>query len=421
MNKTFFPFPVKASLNRHGQMFFFYLLLLSGLISGCATPVKQEPFTKFAESAETLRDGTEKALEVLIPQNVIRYKKELQEELKEKKDDLLSSALLELSTDSPFDFESVPQYMVFDQFKVGLREMTDALHNYSVLLRDFADEEIQSEEEFEKFAADLNANAFEALKAVDKKAGNNSANNVGLISSLAATAFNNYIKNKQKEVLIDAVNTNQTTVVQYADKVQRAIKIIAEESNQEYLSNSTELANQMLEPTKTSTSIDALIKLNRDHFSQIETLKALNEAVGKFPTAHKELIKAATNPDQSLAGIIELVNRGNLLKAMVANAKKSNKNTLLEADSKNIEAQAVALEIEAKLANLDATNSQADAVVARLDANANPSNTLKEKKAKELEEKASKLKDVAEKKASDAKLLRDAADAVKTSVQALTN
>ena len=422
MDNNHFSCSVTALNSRCGNYFLLSLLIVIGLISGCATPVKQEPFTRFAESAETLRDGTDKAMEVLIPQTVARYKKELQDELKARESSALySSARLELSIDSPFDFESVPGYMVFDQFKVGLREMTDALHKYSVLLRDFADDEMQSKEEFEKFATELNANAFEALRVVDKNAGTNSAENVGLISTVAAAAFNNYLKNKQKDVLIGAVEQNQSTVVQYTNKVQQAIKIIAHASNQEYLNLSAEYAEQMLDQNKSSTSIDALIKLNRDHFSQIQALKVLNDAVSKFPAAHNELKSAAKNPDQSLSSIIELVNRGNQLKSVAENAKKANTNSLLDADAKNVEAQAVALEVESKLANLDASSAQADAVVARLDANANPDDAAKEKKAKELEEKASKLKDIADKKAADAKLLRQAADAVKTSVKALTN
>ncbi len=422
MNKNYLSVPVMIFNGQYGKIFSFSLLLLTGLISGCATPVKQEPFTKFAESAETLRDGTDRAMEVLIPQTVARYKKELQDELKARESsELYSSARLELSDGSPFDFESVPNYMVFDQFKVGLREMTDALHKYSVLLRDFADDEMQSKEEFDKFATELNANAFEALRVVDKNAGTNSAENVGLISTVAAAAFNNYLKSKQKEVLVDAVEKNQSTVVQYTDKVQQAIKIIANASNQEYLSLSAEYAEQMLDQNKSSNSIDALIKLNRDHFSQIQALKTLNDAVGKFPSAHNDLKNAAKNPDQSLSSIIELVNRGNQLKSVAESAKKANTNTLLETDAKTVEAQAVALEVEAKLASLDASSARADAVVARLDANANPDNAQKEQKAKNLEEKALALKGIADKKAADAKLLREAADAVKASVKALTN
>lgn len=422
MNKNYFPFSMATLSSRRGKMFSFALLLIPGLISGCATQVKQEPFTAFAESAEAVRDGADKAMEILIPQNVTRYKKELQEELKAKDSvELYSSARLELSDNSPFDFESVPDYMVFDQFKVGLREMTNALQNYSVLLRDFADDEIQSKEEFEKFATELNANAFEALRVVDNNAGGNSAENSGLISSVAAAAFNNYLKNKQKDVLVDAVEKNQEIIFQYADKVQQAIKIIAAASNQEYLSASQEYAEQMLDQNKSSSAIDGLVKLNRDHFSQIQALKTLSDAIGKFPSAHKELRNAAINPDHSLSGMIELVNRGNQLKSMAENAKKANTNILLETDAKNIEAQAVVLEVEAKLASLDASSAQADAVVARLDANANPDDTQKEQKAKELEEKSSKLKDVANKKAADAKLLREAADAVKSSVKALTS
>lgn len=361
-------------------------------------------------------------MEVLISQTVARYKQDLLEELNTKEsEELFASSRLVLKSDDPFQFESVPRYMVFDQFKVGLRSITDAMHQYTVLLRDFANEEIQSEEEFKKFAEDLNANAFEAVRTITKSAGKNTAENIGLISTSAAALFNNYLRNQQKKVLLEAIAKNQPTVEQYSDKVKEAIVIVAIASNEEYLINSEELAKQMLEPNKSSAAIDALIKLNREHFTQSQVLKLLNDSVGKFPSAHKEIEIAVNNPDRSLAHIIELVNRGNQLKSMVESAKKANKNELLEADLVKMEAEAVAFETDAKLSALDAASAQAEAILARIAANADPNSAQKEAKAKELEERASELKEIADKKAKTAKLVREAADAVKSSVQSLTN
>ena len=398
------------------------LIVLTSIFSGCVTSVKQEPFTKFSESADSLRDGTDKAMNVLIPQTVARYKQDLIEELTTKEsDELFTSSRLELKEGDSFHFESVPRYMVFDQFKVGLLSTTDSMHKYTVLLLDFANEEIQNEDEFNKFAKDLNVNASEAVRMINKAAGKQTAENIGLISTAAAALFNNYLKYQQKKVLIEAIAKNQPTVEQYAEKVKQAIIIIANASNQEYLHNSNDLKKQMLDSQKRSSAIDALIKLNREHFAQIQTLNVLKDSVNQFPSAHKELESAVKNPDLSLVHIIELVNRGNQLKAMVESAQKANKNKLLETDLNQVEVQAVALETDAKLSALDAANAQAEAVLARIAANADPNNAQKEAKAKELEERASQLKEIAEKKAESAKLAREAADAVKSSVQALTN
>lgn len=392
------------------------------LLSGCATPIKQGPFAKFSESAEALRDGTDKAVETLIPQNVARYKQDLLDELTTKEtNELFASSRLKLKPDDPFQFESVPRYMVFDQFKIGLRSMTEAMHKYTVLLRDFADEEIKTDEEFKKLAEDLNANAFEAIRTIDKSVDQNTAENVGLISTVAAAVFNNYIRNQQKKVLIEAIIANQPTVEQYTKKAKEAIFLIAKASNHEYLNSSKELVDQMLEPNKKSIAIESLIRLNREHFTQTQALKILNNSVEKFSTAHKALKSAVNNPNRSIAHIIELVDKANQLTAMVETAKKANKNKLLEADSEQAEAQAVALETDAKLSALDAAKAQADAVIARIAADTDPGNAQKDEKAKKLEKRASQLKEMADKKAETAKLVREAVDAVKSSVQALTN
>ena len=264
MNRRTDHWPLNVSLLGNGQLMAISLIIITSLISGCATTIKQDLFTKFSESAETLRDGTDKAMGVLIPQTVTRYKQDLLEELKtEGSGELYISSRLELNGNDPFQFESGPRYMVFDQFKVGLRSMTDAMHKYTVLLRDFANEEIQSDEEFKKLAKDLNANAFEAVRTVDKLVGENTAKNIGIISTAAAAAFNNYLKNQQKEVLLEAIEKNQPTIEQYAEEVKEAIAIIAKASNKEYLDRSHDYTVQMKTPSKSSAAIDALIKLNR--------------------------------------------------------------------------------------------------------------------------------------------------------------
>ena len=300
------------------------LILCLCFMMGCVTSVKREPFKKFLESTESLKIGTANSIDLLIPQTISRYKKELLEELKSKQsDELYSSARLKLVDDSPFIFEEVPRYMTFDQFKVGLQSMTATLYSYSSLLLGFANKEIQNDEEFKKLAEELNANSFETLRTLNKLVDNNSANNIGILSSIAATAFNKYLQNKQKEILVDAIKQNQLSIETYIEKIKQAISIIAVASNQEYLDTSKEYMARMLEPNKSSNAIDALIKINREHFAQIQSLKLLNEAIGKIPDAHKELINAANNPNQSLVHIIELSNRGNQLKAMLESAKKN--------------------------------------------------------------------------------------------------
>jgi hypothetical protein len=418
-------------------LFRIILFSLTVFISGCTTAPEKKPFEEFATSVKKVNEATKKLIETLVPEEENQYKEKILEELITREGDLVFSSTLILKDDNFFEFENedIPSYLVYREFRSGLGAITDAFHNYTEVLNRLANDEIQSEEELKTLTKELNTNAFDVINILSKEKAestdNEIAENIGIISPIAVTVLNNYLKIKQKSVLIDAITQNQVTVENYTEKAKQAITIIAKANTQTYNANAQELQMKLSgielntdeEKIEATSTIDTLVKANKDYYTQIKSLKALYETIDAFPDAHKNLISAAKNPDISLDRIIALVDQGNKLIAMVDDAQKENKgklleakNNLIKADATQAEAQALVLETDAKLAALEAAKAKADAIIARIAATENPDDPQKQQEAKRLEKHAEELKEIAEKKEESAQLIREAVNAIKTSV-----
>lgn len=397
------------------------LLVLTVLASGCQSTSDAEvkPFTKFAESTASLRDGTDAAITNLLPKSVASYKEKMLESLDNGDLSELENAQLTLKSDDPYTFKFMPSYMIYDQFRLSLLELTQGMHQYSLSLAQLVGGEIQSEEEFTKFANDLNANSLEAYATIKESSGENASKNIAIFSTAASVLFSNYLKNKKFEALVEGIETNQATVDEYASRVAEALSLVRQTISNRYLEESDKLRELVLDSQKRTAAIDALINLNRQYYTEIQALRLLNETINKFPEAHKNLI-TATKSGTSISSILELVSYGTRLKSIADNAKQANENTLLNAQATKVEEKAVALETDAKLASLDAASARADAVIAYIEVEASPSDKKKLEVAKQLEAIAISLEEIAKTKTKAAKLAREAADAVKSSTDALT-
>lgn len=414
--------------------FSFVSIFLIICLSACVSPIKQEPFSKLSESVIVLKDGTNSAIDILIPQNIVRYKKDLINELNNGQDKLIKKSAIQFNnseeiltvfsnsekgseTNIIYEVESVPSYMKFDQFKVGLNNMAEALYDYTILLRNFANRDIQSQEELNKFIENLNNNAFEAVKSINSSTGEQSAKNVAIVSTATSALFNSYLKNKQKKILVDAIASNQKLVEEYTNNVGYGIDLMQVSIRTEYQDESNNLKRDMLDSNLRSNSIDSLIKINREYFSQTQALKALKELVLKYPIAHEELKKVVINSEHSLVEINNFMAQANQLKNLAESSRKYNSNSLISDDINKIEAKAISLETEAKIAALDLAKVQADSIIARIEANNNKNDLNKEKRADELEKKFKDLKIVSDQKTADAQQMRELTESIKNSIQ----
>ena len=93
------------------------LILISTLLTGCdSTPQNFKPFEEFKTSAETLRDGSNTAIDLIIPQTTKRY----EDYTDISPDSFKNLHSLTISSDDakgPFVVEKVPIYLVYERFK----------------------------------------------------------------------------------------------------------------------------------------------------------------------------------------------------------------------------------------------------------------------------------------------------------------
>ncbi len=389
------------------------LVIAALFVAGCGN-VPVEPFQAFSQSLTELSEGSDKALADLVPLSERRFKRELLEELEgggpeDGEESLLESLQITMDANSPFAVKKAPLFLKTEQFKLGVNQVTGSLRTYAQLLLQLADPDLLSQKTFDDLATNLNANAFQALSAMNTDPSASAQRDVALFSQLAVGATEAYLKSKRKSDLIDILEKNQPAVAHFAEHMQRAVYIMAQATVNEYVATYPVLARKALIKNTRIKAIDEWIALDRNHIRQIKTLQALHEAYGRIPAAHAELTKVVAEPQEGLSTIISVMETGKRLQAGYDQALAANKADAAQAQADKASAQADALQAEADAAALRAGAAHIAAIQARVQADDDPDNEDKQRAAQELEEVANELNRNAEKKKARAQEMRKAA------------
>lgn len=382
------------------------------LLSGCSSTINPAPFNEFQTSSESLRDGADAVMNVVIPQTLARHK------VRAQTDDLAEIPemhRLTLKKDMDLTFDKVPNYLIHDQFKVGLWEMNNAMVGYTTMLQGLVNKQVLTKGQFEALVNEFNGSAFSAYVALKDDASSTAAENTGLLAAGATGLFETYIKHQKEKDLIAALEINQPIVDDFSTKMVEGLSIIEVALEKEYADSSLHLQEQLINEDRVNRAriVESWITLNRDYFGHIQSLKALNKAAIAFPNAHKELVSAVKTPGKPLANAIAMVSYAKQLKSIADGAQRANKQILLERELLPIESQAVLLEAGANKAEHAYALAQVDAVSARIASDADPQNVEKKIRADKLEQEALTLKAASEEKSAVAQKMREAVDAVK--------
>lgn len=388
---------------------------------GCASTTNTKPFEEFQNSAEALRDGSNEAIEVLIPETATRFEANNTATVAA----FMDAHKIELDkAKGPYVFKRVPVYLEQERFKIGLWDMNNTMVGYTNVLLALAGKDVMTDDEFTAKVNELNANGFAAYLAFqgeskDENTHAQAAENSGIFSTAAILAFEIYLQNKKDRELIAALEENQPQIELFSGTFINAIELIRVNLEREYnerVGNFPELylANQNL-------AIKQYMTLNRTYYAQLNSLKALHRSAELFPKAHAQLVSAVKSPGEPLSAVHTMMNYGKQLKKIADDAKKTNEQLLLERNLIPAEAQADALTADSAAANHEYAKVQVQAVAARIAADSDPGNAEKNKAAVDLEKKAHDLKAVAEQKAAAAQKMREAVDALKTASAATLN
>lgn len=384
-------------------------------IFGCESTINPKPFQDFQNSVETLRDGSNAAVEAIIPITNDRFEADTGASIAKFSED--HKIKLDKSKE-PYQFIKVPLYLRSEHLKDSLWDLTNSVAEYANVLVALASKGVMTETEFTNKINELNGNNFSAYLAFqDESKGDiehtQAAKNSAILSTFAISAFKEYLQNKKESEIIDAIEKNHTQIELFSSTFIDAIQLIRDQTESEYNVKVGALEGLYLD--KKSSAIKQYMALNRRYYAQ---LKALQVSAQTLPVAHRQLISAVKTPGNPMSALVSLVNYGKQLKKIADNAQKTSEQQLLERSLEPSEAEADALSAEAILANHKYAKAQVEAVKARIKADADSDDIEKEQKAKNLEKEAEEFKAIAEQKTAAAQKMREAVDVLKAAATA---
>lgn len=401
-------------------------LILGGLIlaslAACTTftttpssPQATTPFQAFEQSVAQLQQGTEKALANIETTSEERFIREALRTTAVGDPSVVEQLRLNVDEGSALSWSTSALFLKLEQFKEGARKVTAALVAYSQLIVRLASPELLPEETFTDLATELNANAYEAVRAISDTA-EPSASRVALFSTAASGFARAYIESRRSAELLETLKANQGSVEYFSDQMREGIELAAVVAGQEYTERSQDYFRRMIassggpaSDSERRAAIDELIQLNRAHIRRMDTLNSLHQAFGQIANAHQELIRAAASPELKLTSIIALLEEGKRLETSYDLALASNEAKAVQAVADQAMAEAGMLEAEADAARLRAASAAVQAVSARAEADVDPLDEEKKSRADDLERLVQELRDDAAARTARAEEARRAA------------
>lgn len=394
------------------------LLLLAGaflFLAGCAS-VKPAPFQEFSQSIQTLKEGSDKALEANETKSSDRFMREALSTVAAGNPEKVEKLRFEVKPNDPFSLNpgNMPLFMQAKQFRDAVRSSISVVEGYADLLVRLSSPELLPLETFDKMASDLNVNAYDAVSSLTDKIPD--PQQVAIFSTVAVKITREYLESKRRGKLVEAVTSNQANIDAFSQHMREGVRIAATHSAHEYGEESQELIRKLITDTGPAPesdcrgAIEGLIKLDEKYLAHLSVLKSLYNAFEKLPSAHAELANAAANPDVSISTIIGLVEDGKHLKEVYDKSLAVNKVKAARAIADRAVAVADKLDTEAEMAQKIAVSAQAEADKAKSEADAAPSDPAKQERASKLQDRAKRMKEVAENKKKKAAEARTSAD-----------
>jgi len=298
------------------------LILMLGVTvlgTGCAS-VDTGPFTQFATSVQSLRDGSDSQAGAAATAS----RQDLVEQVASGE---VSPADLQLQFDESNPFvtsygfaESEPNFVKLIRFRQGLAALNDAMVSYAqslVLLSGGGQggDILPTSAQFDQMAQSLNANAGTAASALGVKIGSGEQ---ALLSTAAVQLFKAYIENKRRKDLAQAIEEVQPRVDEFSLAAQQAVHFLASMAQTDY--------DEEILPLATATPANAtpILTLNDTTQATLATLEALSSSYGALPEAHRDLKAATSKKPGGLSGLIALTNEAIRLQGFVTQLAKAN-------------------------------------------------------------------------------------------------
>ena len=400
----------------------FIVCLLSISHIGCQS-IKQKPFQEFVKTAGKVRKETDRLLGENASLAADRYVFETIESLKKgdtkTADELIEQLYIAHENSLKWKSDNAPLFFKAETFRATADEMNALLEQYAQSLSELADPNRVSKERFDALKKDLNDKSGDLFATLNAKRDDKG---LALFSSVAVSAFEAYLAQKQRGLLRDAILKHQPTIQELSVHMIRAVKIAASNALGEYGEKFNDL-NANLQGSSSEeilmSTMLSLLELNRSYIVKVKSLKALADLYEKLPDAHLELAEASVNPTISLSSINALLASAERLGNVTQQNLLINQIKTAQAIARRAEARFKQTEASSQVAQKEAKEAREKANAAKTAADADPTNSEKERKAKRLGEEASKTEAQAAAKAKAAEEAKAAVEAAKKHVEEL--
>jgi len=284
-------------------------LLLALVASGCAS-VDPKPFATFSESLQELRKGSDAVLSLNEEQNRARFLDKAVRKTGPGGDaDFVGNLMMDRDRSFGWTMKEPPLFLESSRFRAAVRMINEALVSYAGLLADLAAPDLVDPEQFDRMAKDLNGNLASAGRRLGLE-GHESE--LALFSLAASKAAHAAIESKRQGHLKDVLKETQPGIDSVAQALQAAMRIAAQNLEQNYLEGFDATAEQIpgASAAKRRTSIDQLLRENELYSDRLQALATLDHAYANLPVAHRELLEAIRKPGLDMTTVEDLYESG---------------------------------------------------------------------------------------------------------------
>lgn len=379
------------------------------VLTACKT-IDPAPFVAFSTSVQTLQSSMSTSLTTTLAPMEQRYVSEVTTASAEEF--LASASPLKLSVakseaeqgngdafswspsaGSAEPAQPLPLFLQAERFRMGMDALNASLVKYAQLLVQLTSSDLITKEQFSQLSADLNTNTVSALTAIT--GGSPDPGAVALFSTVAGEAARQFIESRRRDDLLAALTANQPVIDGLGAQGQKAARYLAYARSNDYQDDAQSLLRGALAADGEDArraQVEALISLDRAHMDAMETLRAVSDAYGAVPAAHRDLLGGVKSGEVTLSSIEALYVDAKRLDGLYSNSRVANQARADQATADALQARAAALVSEAEAARKKAKKVRA---AAQSEADPQAKARLSEQATK-LEGRAKKLEAAAE-------------------------
>jgi hypothetical protein len=405
----------------------FTAVLLSAIfVSGCATvqgTVETNNFAAFTASLTELKSGVREVSNQLPSIAEDRFRLSLLEEVADENFEGSGCGGSNLDTaqmridDTRLNFECLPHFLVVEHFQASALEVMDGLISYAAMLEGLADQTLTNSDALHAQADAVNSGVAAALKLAVPNQANQITSGLPTITGVAMQQMEIALKNQQISALNTAVQSNQEGVQRTVEHLKSAIVHLAQGYRTEQTEQWDRIQPGLFADATREKAVQQVMQYTRNRFATYAAIRELHRAVDNIPAAHAAL-RIDPGPGNSIAEIERLVAVGKELKQAYGTAAADDRKDALQAQADEADQMAARMQALAGAAQLDASKATVAWTQASIRARESGSQSDIDSAAA-LEVKMQTLIAEADNKAAEAKALRQAANSVQASVDAI--